>query len=180
MQWRRVPTPPVVGRAQRAVKLVPAEVTVWPPPPSPVVEQGRRWPRTALQRYTAALLALLILGGFAAAAGIAPSDSGDVLGSLGAYGTVLGLAVAGAVVSIVVGGGRSAARSEADQTDELRFRIAFAALAALVLVVVLQSDTQNVVNADGQTASLWAVIGGFSERLARRFAADASRPTSDR
>ena len=71
-----------------------------------------------------------------------------------------GVAVAGAMVSIVLGGGRMTSRGEADQTDELLFRIVFAALAALVLVVVLQSDTQNVVNADGQTASLWAVIGG--------------------
>ncbi len=160
--------------------LVPAAVTVWPPPPRPVAAPTRRWPRTALQRYTAALLAVLTLGGFAALAGLAPSDSGDVLDSLGAYITVLGLAVAGAMVSIVLGGGRMTSRGEADQTDELLFRIVFAALAALVLVVVLQSDTQNVVNADGQTASLWAVIGGFSERLARRFVADASRPAADR
>jgi hypothetical protein len=56
-------------------------------------------------------------------------------------------------------------------TDALAFRIVFRALAALTLVDVLQSDTQNVVKADGQTAHLWAILGGFAERLARPFVA---------
>jgi hypothetical protein len=174
----------------RSDDLVPvAVVTPWPPPPPvtesspPQVDDGgrtsaggrsTRWPHSPLQRAAAAVFALLVLGGLAVLLGLPSADSGDVLDGLGSYVTVVGLGVAGAMVSVVTSTRRTPSQPTADRTDALVFRVAFGALAALILVVLLQSDTQNVVNADGQTAHLWAIIGGFAERFSRPFVAQST------
>ena len=171
-----VSDPPSDPAPSGAGQLVPASSAPWPAPvvaPVAPTAQRDRWPTTPLQQYTAALLVLLALGGVAVLAGVPSADAGDVLSGFGAYVTTLVLGVAGAAISIVASGRTSSTpRSVNDAgTDEMLFRVVFGAMVALILVVMLQSDTQNVVNANGQTAHLWAVIGGFGERLARRFVA---------
>lgn len=118
------------------------------------------------------LFGLLILGAIGVMVTSPSSNPDDALGGIGDYLTTVGLAMTGAAVSYVVfsrGSTRSASISEVvNPLQILLLRLAFGGVVGLLLVVLLQAGVQDLVKVSAQSAYLWAVAGGFSERLVDR------------
>jgi hypothetical protein len=118
------------------------------------------------------LFGLLILGAIGVIVTSPSSNPDDALGGIGDYLTTVGLAMTGAAVSYVVfsrSSSRSASISEVvNPLQILLLRLAFGGVVGLLLVVLLQAGVQDLVNVGAQSAYLWAVLGGFSERLVDR------------
>lgn len=125
----------------------------------------------SVSRLAAVIVGLIAIGGIAVAA-FNPSDvSTDVLGSFGAYCVVAGLALAGASLSYVFTTRSRLSGPVVDATDPLHLlalHLSVGVLVGLLVVIVLQSGVQNLVNVDGTAAYPWAIAGGFAERLVPR------------
>jgi len=118
------------------------------------------------------LFGLLILGAIGVIVTSPSSNPDDALGGIGNYLTTVGLAMTGAAVSYVVfsrSSSRSASITEVvNPLQILLLRLAFGGVVGLLLVVLLQAGVQDLVKVSAQSAYLWAVLGGFSERLVDR------------
>jgi hypothetical protein len=118
------------------------------------------------------MLTLLVVSGLGVLFDPPSSDTGDALGSLGSYLTIVGLAMTGAAVSNVLftrSSARSAALSEvANPLHIMLLRVTFGGVVGLLVVVLLQADIQSLLNVAGLAAYPWAIAGGFSERFVDR------------
>ncbi len=129
------------------------------------------------------LFGLLILGAIGVIVTSPSSNPDDALGGIGNYLTTVGLAMTGAAVSYVVfsrSSSRSASISEVvNPLQILLLRLAFGGVVGLLLVVLLQAGVQDLVKVSAQSAYLWAVLGGFSERLVDRLIDQAERSAEE-
>lgn len=113
-----------------------------------------------------AMWGVLTLAGVAVAIRLPDGPSGSVLRSFGAFLTVVGLGVAGAVLSASL----TRRKSDGEMLEAMNpialvaLRIGVGGLAALLTVALLQSGTQGVIDASGQKAYLFAVLAGLAER----------------
>ena len=132
-----------------------------------LVEDGR-----GLLHRAVTLVGALVLGAIGVLVTTPSSNPDDALGGIGNYLTIVGLAVTGAAVSYVLftrNSSRSASISEVVNPLQLvLLRLAFGGVVGLLLVVLLQSGVQDLVNVSARAAYLWAILGGFSERLVDR------------
>lgn len=129
--------------------------------------------------HAAVLLAsMLIIGGALVLFDLPVDVEGTVLARFGTYTTIVGLGLAGAIVSRSIAG-----ESEEGQLVQAAMnptlihvlRLSLGGAAALVLLLFLQSDLQGVVSAVGFNAYPFAVAAGFAERLVDRVFARTER-----
>ena len=132
-----------------------------------LVEEGR-----GLLHRGVTLVVALVLGAIGVLVTSPSSNPDDALGGIGNYLTTVGLAMTGAAVSYVLfthHSSRSASITEVVNPLQLvLLRLAFGGVVGLLLVALLQSGVQDLVNVTGQAAYLWAILGGFSERWVDR------------
>jgi hypothetical protein len=118
------------------------------------------------------LLAMLVFGALGVLVASPSSNPDDALSGIGKYLTIVGIGMTGAAVSHVLftrGSERASSISEVvNPLQIVLLRLALGGVVGLLLVVVLQSDTQSMINVSGQAAYIWALIGGFSERYVDR------------
>lgn len=132
-----------------------------------LVEGGRSlWYRGLM------LLAMLVLGALGVLVSTPAANPDDALSGIGKYLTIVGIAMTGAAVSHVLFTRRSErASSISEVVNPLQIvllRLTLGGVVGLLLVVLLQSNTQSMINVTGQSAYVWALIGGFSERYVDR------------
>ena len=135
--------------------------------------------RAKMLGHIAVLLPLVLtLAGLAVTFGLPGDDSGAVLTSIGDFVTVVGLGVAGAVVSRALRGEQNEGSQIVDETNPMLvhlFRLGIGGVAALTLAVVLQSDLQGLISATGAAAYPFAIGAGFTERFADRVYAETEK-----
>jgi hypothetical protein len=118
------------------------------------------------------LLAMLVLGGLGVLVSSPASNPDDALSGIGKYLTIVGIGMTGAAVSHVLFTRRSErASSISEVVNPLQIvllRLMLGGVVGLLLVVLLQSNTQSMINVTAQSAYIWALIGGFAERYVDR------------
>lgn len=118
------------------------------------------------------LLGVIVLGAIGVLVAAPAADSADALGGITAYLTIVGLGMTGAAVSHVLftnSSKRASAISEvANPLQIVMLRLVFGGVAGLLVVMLLQSDIQNLVNVTAISAYPWAILGGFAERYVDR------------
>lgn len=118
------------------------------------------------------LLGVIALGAVGVLVAAPAADSADALGGITAYLTIVGLGMTGAAVSQVLftnSSKRASAISEvANPLQIVMLRLAFGGVAGLLVVVLLQSEIQNLINVTAISAYPWAILGGFGERYVDR------------
>ncbi len=139
--------------------------------------------RSRMLGHVALLLwSVLILAGLAVSLGLPGSSPGRVLSSFGSYVTVVGLGVAGAVISRALAGENNRGQQVQAAMNPLLihlFRLGLGGTAALVVVVLLQANVQGLLDASGPNAYPFALAAGFTERLADRVFASTERSCRD-
>jgi hypothetical protein len=118
------------------------------------------------------LLAMLMLGALGVLIASPSSNPDDALSGIGKYLTIVGIGMTGAALSHVLFTRRSErASSISEVVNPLQIvllRLALGGVVGMVLVVLLQSDTQSVINVTAESAYIWALFGGFAERYVDR------------
>ncbi len=138
------------------------------------LDRGRRASARRLDRIALALAALLVLTMLGVSSVNPPAGSGQALRNLGNLAAVITAGALGAAVSLMLPWRPHAppATEFLHATSLLLIRLAVGATAAVVVLIVLQSGGQGIVEADEPLAYAWALGAGFAERLVDRRLAD--------
>jgi hypothetical protein len=128
------------------------------------------------------LTTMLILMGAAVLFDLPVDVDGTVLSGISTYVTIVGLGIAGAIVSRAIAGESNEGHAVQAALNPILvhvLRIALGGASALVVLVFLQSGIQGLISAVGFTAYPFAVAAGFSERFVDRVFARTERSCAE-
>ena len=124
------------------------------------------------------LASMLVLLGLAVLLNLPVDVGGTVLSGIGTYLTVLGLGMAGAVVSRAIAGETEEGHLVQASLNPVLvhlLRVSLGGAGALICLLYLQSGIQGLISATGLNAYPFALAAGFSERFVDRVFARTER-----